>query len=115
MRSRSSGRALRGPVGMPGNDEATLSTREVGKFLYHALVNRPFERNDQLGKVLHRLPTPAHELRLVAAAAGTRDIDLVVLAGEANRVPFLPLAAIAALPGAPGNGAWNVIDQPVRD
>src|SRR6266478_5764065 len=103
------------PLAGPANDGATLITREVGKFLHHALVNRPFERNDQIGKILHRLPTPVDELRLVATAAGTRHIDLVVLAGEANRVPFLPLAAIAALPGAPGNGAWNVIDQPVRD
>src|SRR5713226_5087850 len=103
------------PLACPANDGATLITREVGKFLHHALVNRPSERNDQIGKVLHRLPTPADELRLVATAAGTRHIDLVVLAGEANRVPFLPLAAIAALPGAAGNGAWNVIDQPVRD
>src|SRR6266849_1388679 len=103
------------PLACPGNDGATLAAREIGKFLHHALINRPFERNDQFGKVLHRLPTPADELRLVATAAGTRDIDLVVLAGEAYRVPFLPLAAIAALPGAAGNGAWNVIDQPVRD
>jgi hypothetical protein len=49
------------------------------------------------------------------AAAGIGDVDLVVLAGEANREPFLPLAAIAALPGAPGDGAGNVIDQPFRD
>src|SRR5213595_346258 len=32
---------------------------------------------------------------------------------EKNRVPFLPLAAIADHPGASGNGAWNVIDHPV--
>src|SRR3984893_13571649 len=115
MRSLSSGRALRGPVGMPRNDDATLAAREIGEFLHHALINRPFERNDQFGKVLHRLPAPVDELRLMATAAPARDIDLVVPADEANRVPFLPLAAIAALPGAPGNGAWNVVDQPVRD
>src|ERR1700676_1466029 len=96
------------------NYVATLAACETGKFLHHALIDRPFERNDQVWKVLHRLPTPADELRLVAAA-GTGDVDLVVLADEANRVPFLPLAAIAPLPGAPGNGARNVIDQPVRD
>src|SRR5260221_12522730 len=94
---------------------ARLTTREFRKFLHHALVTGRLERTDQLGKFLHRLPPPAHEFRFVAAAAGTRDIDFVVPAGEANRVPFLPLAAIAALPGAPGNRAWNVIDQPVRD
>src|SRR4051812_25433144 len=99
------GRALRGPVAIPRNHKTTLAARETGKFLHHALINRPFERNDQCGQVLHRLPTPVHELRLVATAAGTCDIDLVVLAGEANRVPFLPLAGIAAFPGAAADRA----------
>jgi len=36
------------------------------------------------------------------AAAGIGDVDLAVLDGEARREPFLPLAAIAALPGAAG-------------
>src|SRR5205085_4938669 len=62
----------------------------------------------------HRLPAPGDELRLVAATRAG-DVDLVVLAGETNRIPFLPLAAVAALPGAPGNGAGNVVDQPLRD
>src|SRR5207237_6742411 len=84
------------------------------KFLHHPLIDRPLERDDQLRKILHRLPTPAHEFGFVAAA-GTRDIDLAVLAGEARREPFLPLAAIAAFPGAPRDGARDVVDQPVRD
>src|SRR3979490_308707 len=91
-----------------------LAARQLRKFLHHALVDRPLERHDQVGKILHRLPAPADELRLVAAA-GAGDIDLGVLTGEANRVPFLPLATIAALPGAPGPGARNVVGQPVRD
>src|SRR5258708_25060464 len=95
------------------NDGVTLVAREPGKFLHHALVDRPLERNDQIGQILHRLPTPTDDLRLVTARA--RDIDLVILAGKTNRIPFLPLAAVTALPGAPGNGAGNVIDQPVRD
>src|SRR5258706_10760967 len=98
----------------PRNDATILAAREPGKFLHHALVDRPLEWNDQIGEILHRLPTPTHELRLVTTARA-RDIDLLVPAGETDRVPFLPLAAIAALPGAPGNRAWNVIDQPVRD
>src|SRR5439155_11735794 len=56
----------------------------------------------------------ADELRLVPAA-GVRDIDFGILAGEAQRKPFLPLAAVAALPGASGDRARNVVDQPVRD
>src|ERR1700688_396681 len=108
--SRDSGYMLR----MPRNDEIALAAREAGKFLHHALIDRPLERDDQLGKILHRLPAPGDELCLVAAA-GTGDIDLGILAGEAHRVPFLPLAAIAAFPGASGDGAGNVVDQPVGD
>src|ERR1700738_973409 len=84
------------------SDVTTSATGEPGKFLHHALVDRALERNDQVGKILHRLPAPADELRLVAA--GARDIDFGILAGETNRVPFLPLAAIAALSGGAGNG-----------
>src|SRR5258706_8641996 len=98
----------------PRNDATILAAREPGKFLHHALVDRPLERTDQIGEFLHRLPTPTHDLRLVPPARA-RDIDLLVPAGETDRVPFLPLAAIAALPGAPGNRAWNIIDQPLRD
>src|SRR5262245_30328444 len=88
---------------------------EPGELLHHPLIDRPLERDDQLRKVLHRLPTPVDELRLVAAAAGIGDVDLAVLAGEARREPFLPLAPIAALPGPPRHGARDVVDQPVRD
>src|SRR5215475_6366326 len=88
--------------------------RERGEFLDHALIDRALERDDQLGKVFHRLPAPVHEFSLVTAA-GARDIDLVVLAGEADGEPFLALAAIAALPGAPRHGARDVVDQPVGD
>src|SRR4051794_6915476 len=80
-----------------------LVAGEPGKLLHHALIDRALERDDQVGKILHRLPSPADELRLVAAA-GALHIDLGVVAGETNRVPFLPLAAIAALPGSPRHG-----------
>src|SRR6202035_5050121 len=107
--SRDSGSALRA-----SRNDGSLAAREPGKFLHHALIDRPLEGNDQVGEILHRLPAPADELRLVAAA-GARDIDLGVLAGETHRVPFLPLAAVAALPGATRHGARDVVDQPVRD
>src|ERR1700744_3791871 len=74
---------------------------ELGKFLHHALIDRPLERHDQIGKILHRLPAPFDELGLVAAA-GARGVDFVIVAREANCEPFLPLAALASLPGAPG-------------
>src|ERR1700712_4005337 len=41
-------------------------------------------------------------------------VELAVRAGEAHGKPLLALAAIAALPGATGNGARDVVDQPVR-
>src|SRR5436309_8475084 len=96
-----------------GSIETILAPRELGKLLHHALIDRALERNDQIGKIFHWLPAPAVELRLVTAA-GTFDVDLGVAAGEPQRVPFLPLAAIAALPGAPGDDAGDVVDQPVR-
>jgi len=89
--------------------------REISEFLYHPLVDRALERHDQLGKILHRLPTPLDEFGLVAAPGGARNVDLGVLAGESHREPFLALAAIAPFPGAPGHGARNVVDQPVTD
>src|SRR6266404_1802014 len=64
----------------PRNDIVNLAAREAGKFLHHALIDRPLERDDQLGKILHRLPAPGDELRLVAAA-GTGDVDFGILAG----------------------------------
>src|SRR5882672_6996275 len=73
---------------------ARLAAGELREFLDHALVDRALERNDQVGKILHRLPAPADELGLVTAA-GALDVDLGVLAGEPHRVPFLPLAAVA--------------------
>src|SRR6185503_14066422 len=56
-----------------------------------------------------------HEFGLVSAAAGAGDVDFGVLAGKAHREPFLPLPAVAALPGAACHRAWNVVDQPIRD
>src|SRR3954453_8569604 len=92
----------------------SLFSGEAGKFLHHTFIDRPLERNDQVREILHRLPAPADEFGLVAAT-GVHDVDLGILAGEADREPFLPLSAIAALPGAAGHGARNIVDQPVGD
>src|SRR6185312_541611 len=74
-----------------------LAGSEARKFFHDALVNLTLEWNDQGREVLHRLPTPAHKFRLMAAAGGCH-IDLAVVAGEPRREPFLPLAAIAPPP-----------------
>src|SRR5262249_11200613 len=92
----------------------TSAFRKLQKFPHHAIVDRALERNDQIREIFHRLPAPADELGLVAAGR-MLDIDLAVLAGEAHGEPFLPLAAIASLPGAPCHRAWNVVGEPVRD
>src|SRR5262249_34073791 len=89
-------------------------TRKLPELLHDALIDLALERHDQFGKILHRLPAPAHEFGLVAAG-GARDVDLVIPAGEAHRIPFLLLAAITALPGATGDGAGDVVGQPFRD
>src|SRR5947209_9676339 len=66
--------------------------------IHHAPVHLALERNDQVRKVAHRLPAPFDEFRLVAAD-WMQDIDLALVAGETQRVPFLRLAAKASLPG----------------
>src|SRR5262249_8518556 len=93
---------------------AQASAGQFGKFLHNALIYRPFERNDQFGKVSHRFPAPADELGLVPAARAC-NIDFGILPRETHRNPFLSLSAIASLPGAACHGARNVIDQPVGD
>src|ERR1700733_5031898 len=49
------------------------------------------------------------------AAAGMRDVDLALHAGESQRVPFLGLAAVFAAPGLPDDVARDVVGQPVLD
>ena len=81
-----------------------LSACEIREFPDHALIDRPLERDDQVGQVLHRLPAPLDEFRLVCRR-GAGDVDLALVAGEAQRVPFLRLAAIAC-PSRPGSRSW---------
>src|ERR1043165_6491946 len=74
------------------------SHRQMRERIHHALVHRALERNHEVGKVAHRLPTPLDEFGLVPACR-LEDVDLAVVPGEAQRIPFLRLAAVAALPG----------------
>jgi len=92
-----------------------LAAREVGKFLHHALVNRPLEWHDQIGKILHRLPTPRDELGLVAAA-GAGDIEFRNRSSREREPRTISGAGRDSGPSsAAGNGARNIVDQPVRD
>ena len=79
----------------------------------HALIDLALERNHETRKLVHVLPAPGDEFRLVAARAG--DVDLAFVAGKAQCEPFLRLPAILALPGLAEDVARDVVGQPVRD
>src|SRR5499426_2751246 len=87
---------------------------ELRKFLDHAFVGLALERHDQAGNIFHRLPAPFDELRLVAAGR-VLDVDLAVLAGEAQGKPFLRLAAIFAVPGLADDLPRDVVGEPLVD
>src|SRR3954470_2280313 len=95
-----------------GGYASRLPLRERREFLHHLFVDRALERHDQVGEVPQRLPPPLHEFRLVAPG-GMRDVDLAVLAGEAQRVPLLALAAILAVPGLAGDLGRDVVAEPL--
>src|SRR6185437_6895123 len=83
----------------PASRRAFALGDEPGEFLHHALVDVALERHDEVRQLAHLNPAPVDELRRVMAAGGQRDVDFAVLAGEAQRVPFLLLAAVFAAPG----------------
>src|ERR1043166_4557933 len=87
---------------------------EMPELLDHPLVGLALERHDQVGKILHRLPAPRDEFRLVAAR-GVLNVDLAVVSGEAQREPFLRLAAIFSLPRPAEELARDVVTEPVVD
>src|SRR5712692_9348010 len=76
-----------------------------------ALVDLALERHDEVGKLAHLRPPPLDELRLVAAAR-MRDVDLGILPGEAQRVPFLLLAAVAAAPRVGNELVRQIVGEP---
>src|ERR1700694_4020763 len=77
-----------------------------------ALVDLALERHDEIGKLAHLRPPPRHELRRVAAAR-MRDVDLGLLPREAQRVPFLRLAAVAAAPCMGHELVRKIVAEPV--
>src|SRR6267142_192623 len=96
-------------------NESPLPPGEPGELGDDPLIDRPLERHDEIGKPFHRLPSPGDEFGVVGAAAGGRDVDLAVVSGEAQRVPFLGLAAIFAAPGPADDLARDVVGQLVGD
>src|SRR5690348_6317414 len=88
-----------GPGGFKGENDAKSEgfAGEAREFLDDLLVSRPFERHHQLRQPFDFLPAPGNEFRLVTAA-GIEDVDFALVAGEAQRVPLLLLAAVFALP-----------------
>src|SRR5580693_6796893 len=95
------GQSRKHPIWSARDDGGGYSSvpRQMRELLHHPLVDPPLEGHDQVGKILHRLPAPFDEFRDVVAAGGMQGIDLAVFAGEAERKPFLGLAAISAAPG----------------
>jgi hypothetical protein len=88
--------------------------RELRERLHHPLVGLALERHHQFGKIFHRLPAPLDELRIVSAAR-TFHVDLAVLAGKAQRVPFLFLAAVSSFPCLGADFFRNVVGHPIPD
>src|SRR5262245_24410276 len=98
----------------PGHDGIESSLAEARELLHHPLIGLALERHNQVGKVFHRLPAPFDEFRIVAAARMCH-VDLAVVAGEAQREPFLLLATVLAIPGLANDLARNVVAQPLVD
>src|SRR6478672_314898 len=101
----------------PGNTRPFLfyGLCEFREFAGHAVIDLLLEGHDEFWRLLQLLPSPAHEFRFVPAAARFGDVDLAVMAGKAQRIPFLRLAAVFPAPGIARNLARDVIGQPFRD
>src|SRR5262245_28596710 len=88
--------------------------RKMTERFENVLVDAALEGDDEIRQALHRLPAPLVELRTVAAAARTSDVDLGLLALEPEREPLLRLAAVTTLPGTPGDHRRQIVGVPVR-
>ena len=68
-------------------------------------VDRALERNDEIGQAAHLLPAPLVEFRPVAPSARMADVDLAVVALEAEGEPFLRLPTIPPFQARPAT--WS--------
>src|SRR4029078_6570131 len=91
----------RGGQYLHGRAKIATLFREMRELFDDAIIGRLLERNDQRRQVLHRLPPPREELRLVSARTG--NIDLGFFSDKAQREPFLLLAAVTPLPRMGGD------------
>src|SRR3954452_4349743 len=80
--------------------------------IHHAFIDGSLERNDEVRKVRHRLPAPLDKFRLMSAGR-LEDVDLAVVAGEAQRVPFLRLSAVLTLPGLLRDLLRQIVVEPI--
>ena len=68
------------------------SSRKFRKTLRHRPIYIAPERHDEIGDAIEPLPSPPVEFRRLTVARRQR-IDFVIASGEAQREPFLALAA----------------------
>src|SRR5579883_2312819 len=88
------------------------SPRKPRKLRRHFPVHIAPERHDQIRDAVEALPAPGIELGRLAVALGAW-IDLAVIPGEAQREPFLALAAEMAEPVRRAEIGWEVVREPV--
>src|SRR5579883_639280 len=91
---------------------ASSLPRKPRKLLRHFAIDLAPERHHQIGNAVEALPAPGVEFGGLAVALGAR-IDVAVIAGEAQREPFLALATEMAEPVRRAVIGWEVVDEPV--
>src|SRR6266436_7387409 len=89
-----------------------VSACEFREFPHYPFIGRSFERHHEIGKARHWLPFPGDEFGLMGASR-RRNVDLDIVAGEAQRIPLLGLAAIPATPCLADDIARDVVGEPV--
>src|SRR5439155_7769655 len=87
--------------------QALRPLREIRKGLRHRPVHLAPERHHEVGDTVEPFPAPLVEFRRLAVARCQR-IDFVVTAGEAQREPFLPLAAVFGHPMRRRTVVWRI-------
>ena len=82
-----------------------LPLREAREFLHHAFVDLALERHHQVGEVLHRLPAPFDEFRLVGAAGRMLHVDFTRVSLTEKTRADVPLHFVKESPAVRTLGA----------